>query len=81
MRFFTALLTLSFLFNAVSDQWAFDFSKTGAKWIAADLALALLCAWVTVVLHRRHEYREFLELEQRRLAREQAASEAESGGD
>lgn len=27
--------------NALMNQWAFDFSKTGPKWIAADLALAI----------------------------------------
>jgi hypothetical protein len=37
---FLFLLGISMVFNAISNQWAFNFSDKGGKWVALDLVIA-----------------------------------------
>ena len=47
------VLAVSFLLNAISGQWAFDFGDRGAGWIALDCVIAAACGAAAFGLWRR----------------------------
>ena len=59
---FALLLAVSFVFNAIDDQWAFKFSDKGGKWVALDLVLAGACLLASLLLWNAAKRRELREL-------------------
>lgn len=53
---------ISFVLNAISNQWAFNFSEHGGKWIALDLVLAGACLLGSLILWNVAKRRELREL-------------------
>ena len=56
------LFALSFVLNAAYNQWAFNFSEHGGKWIALDLVLAGACLLASFILWNVAKRRELREL-------------------
>jgi hypothetical protein len=57
------LLAISMVLNAISNQWAFNFSKHGGKWVALDLVIAagfLLASLILWNMAKRRELRELV---------------------